>query len=73
VWGQETPDLLGFADRLAVLVHHQFALGHQVRQNVEQGATVAATVQVPTLYMVKAVMNGRADEVVDLAVTNLWR
>ena len=26
-----------------------------------------------TLYMVKAVMNGRADEVVDLAVTNLWR
>jgi len=26
-----------------------------------------------TLYMVKAVMNGRADEVLDLAVTNLWR
>jgi pyruvate dehydrogenase (quinone) len=26
-----------------------------------------------TLYMVKAVMSGRADEVVDLAVTNLWR
>jgi hypothetical protein len=23
--------------------------------------------------MVKAVMNGRADEVLDLAVTNLWR
>jgi pyruvate dehydrogenase (quinone) len=26
-----------------------------------------------TLYMVKAVMSGRADEVLDLAVTNLWR
>ena len=26
-----------------------------------------------TLYMVKAVMTGRADEVLDLAVTNLWR
>jgi pyruvate dehydrogenase (quinone) len=25
------------------------------------------------LYMVKAVMNGRADEVVDLAKSNLWR
>ena len=26
-----------------------------------------------TLYMVKAVMNGRGDEVIDLAKTNLWR
>ena len=26
-----------------------------------------------TLYMVKAVMNGRANEVLDLAATNLWR
>jgi pyruvate dehydrogenase (quinone) len=26
-----------------------------------------------TLYMVKAVMSGRADEVLDLAVSNLWR
>jgi pyruvate dehydrogenase (quinone) len=26
-----------------------------------------------TLFMVKAVMNGRANEVLDLAVTNLWR
>ncbi|MFL5163997.1 MAG: thiamine pyrophosphate-dependent enzyme, partial [Microvirga sp.] len=26
-----------------------------------------------TLYMVKAVLNGRADEVYDLARTNLWR
>lgn len=25
-----------------------------------------------TLYMVKAVMSGRADEVIDLARTNLW-
>jgi pyruvate dehydrogenase (quinone) len=26
-----------------------------------------------TLYMVKAVIGGRADEVVDLAKTNVWR
>ena len=26
-----------------------------------------------TLYMVKAVMNGRGDELIDLARTNLWR
>jgi pyruvate dehydrogenase (quinone) len=26
-----------------------------------------------TVFMVKAVMNGRANEVLDLAVTNLWR
>ena len=26
-----------------------------------------------TLYMVKAVMSGRADEVIDLAKTNVWR
>ena len=26
-----------------------------------------------TLYMIKAVMNGRTDEVLDLASTNLWR
>jgi pyruvate dehydrogenase (quinone) len=26
-----------------------------------------------TLFMVKAVMNGRANEVLDLAMTNLWR
>jgi pyruvate dehydrogenase (quinone) len=26
-----------------------------------------------TLYMMKAVIGGRADEVIDLAKTNLWR
>jgi pyruvate dehydrogenase (quinone) len=26
-----------------------------------------------SLYMLKAVMNGRTDEVIDLAKTNLWR
>jgi pyruvate dehydrogenase (quinone) len=26
-----------------------------------------------TLYMVKAIISGRADEIVDLAKTNLWR
>ena len=26
-----------------------------------------------SLYMVKAIMNGRTDEVIDLAKTDLWR
>ena len=26
-----------------------------------------------TLYMMKAVINGRSDKIVDLAKTNLWR
>jgi pyruvate dehydrogenase (quinone) len=26
-----------------------------------------------TLYMLKAVMSGRTDELIDLAETNLWR
>jgi len=26
-----------------------------------------------TLYMVRAVMSGRGDELIDLARTNLWR
>jgi pyruvate dehydrogenase (quinone) len=26
-----------------------------------------------TLYMVRAVVNGRGDELIDLARTNLWR
>jgi pyruvate dehydrogenase (quinone) len=26
-----------------------------------------------SLYMVKAILNGRMDEVIDLAKTNLWR
>jgi pyruvate dehydrogenase (quinone) len=26
-----------------------------------------------TLYMLKAIISGRADELVDLAQTNLWR
>jgi pyruvate dehydrogenase (quinone) len=26
-----------------------------------------------TMYMAKAVMNGRADQVLDLAASNLWR
>jgi pyruvate dehydrogenase (quinone) len=26
-----------------------------------------------TLYMVKAILSGRGDEVIDLARTNLWR
>ena len=37
------------------------------------GLTDAMRRQGLTLYMVKAVMNGRGDEVIDLARSNLWR
>jgi thiamine pyrophosphate-dependent acetolactate synthase large subunit-like protein len=37
------------------------------------GLTDAMRRQSLTLYMVKAVMNGRGDEVIDLARSNLWR
>ena len=44
--------------------------------DVEAGIKAAAiTLEMAegfTLYMVKAVMNGRGDELVDLAVSNLW-
>jgi len=33
----------------------------------------AAGVKGFTLYMVKAVMSGRGDELIDLARSNLWR
>ena len=35
--------------------------------------SVSRWLKASTLYMLKAVMSGRADEVLDLAVTNLWR
>jgi thiamine pyrophosphate-dependent acetolactate synthase large subunit-like protein len=37
------------------------------------GLTEAMRRQGLTLYMVKAVMNGRGDEVIALARSNLWR
>ena len=44
--------------------------------HVRHEEVAAVTVEMAkgfTLYMVKAIMNGRADEIVDLASTNLWR
>jgi len=36
-------------------------------------AVTAAMAKGFSLYMVKAILNGRTDEVIDLASTNLWR
>jgi pyruvate dehydrogenase (quinone) len=48
----------------AVVNRQELAIPPKVTTEMAQGFT---------LYMVKAVMNGRADEVVELARTNLWR
>jgi hypothetical protein len=38
-----------------------------------RGAAGRAICTSSTVYMVKAIMNGRTDEIVDLAKSNLWR
>jgi pyruvate dehydrogenase (quinone) len=48
----------------AVVNRQELAIPPKVTAEMAQGFT---------LYMAKAVMNGRTDEVLDLAVTNLWR
>jgi pyruvate dehydrogenase (quinone) len=47
---------------------------HVARQELAMPPTVtAAMAKGFTLYMLKAVLNGQADEVLELARTNLWR
>ena len=48
----------------AVVNRHELSIPPKVTADMAKGFT---------LYMAKAVMNGRASEVVDLARTNLWR
>ncbi len=60
----------------AALSHNGPALVDAVVARTELAMPPAITVEMAkgfTLYMIKAVMNGRADEVIDLAATNLWR
>jgi pyruvate dehydrogenase (quinone) len=60
----------------AALAHEGPVVVDAVVNRTELAMPPAITVEMAkgfTLYMVKAVMNGRADEVIDLARTNLWR
>jgi pyruvate dehydrogenase (quinone) len=63
----------GIADALA---HDGPVLVDAVVNRAELAMPPSVTVEMAkgfTLYMVKAILSGRADEIVDLASTNLWR
>ena len=60
----------------AALAHQGPVLVDAVVNRTELAMPPSVTLEMTkgfTLYMVKAVMSGRADEIVDLAKTNLWR
>jgi pyruvate dehydrogenase (quinone) len=60
----------------AALAHDGPVLIDAVVNRTELAMPPAVTMEMAkgfTLYMVKAVMNGRADEIIDLARSNLWR
>src|SRR5215468_10300863 len=60
----------------AALNHNGPALVDAVVSRTELAMPPAVTLEMAkgfTLYMVKAVMSGRGDELIDLARTNLWR
>ena len=60
----------------AALAHNGPVLVDAVVNRTELAIPPAITAEMAkgfTLYMVKAVMSGRGDELIDLAKTNLWR
>ncbi|MEA2780926.1 MAG: hypothetical protein QOK29_2470, partial [Rhodospirillaceae bacterium] len=60
----------------AALAHDGPVLIDAVVNRTELAMPPAITTEMAkgfTLYMVKAVLSGRADEIIDLARTNLWR
>jgi pyruvate dehydrogenase (quinone) len=60
----------------AALAHDGPVLIDAVVSRTELAMPPSVTVEMAkgfTLYMMKAIMNGRADELIDLAKTNLWR
>ena len=60
----------------AALAHNGPVLIDAVVNRTELAMPPAVTLEMAkgfTLYMVRAVMNGRGDELIDLARTNLWR
>jgi pyruvate dehydrogenase (quinone) len=71
----EDPGALG--DGIAAaLAHDGPVLVDAVANRTELAMPPSITLEMAegfSLYMVTALMNGRADEIVDLAKTNLWR
>jgi pyruvate dehydrogenase (quinone) len=60
----------------AALAHDDPVLVDAVVNRTELAMPPSITIEMAkgfSLYMVRAIMNGRADEVIDLAKTNLWR
>jgi len=60
----------------AALAHDGPVLVDAVVNRMELAMPPSITVDMAkgfTLYMLKAIISGRADELVDLAKTNLWR
>jgi pyruvate dehydrogenase (quinone) len=60
----------------AALAHEGPVLVDAVVNRTELAAPPSITLEMAkgfTLYMVKAIMSGRGDELIDLAKTNLWR
>jgi pyruvate dehydrogenase (quinone) len=71
----ETPDQVEGGIK-AAFAHNGPVLVDAVVNRAELVMPPAITAEMAkgfTLFMVKAVLNGQADEVIDLAVTNLWR
>ncbi|MBV8568364.1 MAG: ubiquinone-dependent pyruvate dehydrogenase [Methylobacteriaceae bacterium] len=75
--GIRLEDPAGVDDGIAAaLAHDGPALIDAVVNRTELAMPPSITVEMAkgfTLYMVKAIMNGRTDELIDLAKTNLWR
>jgi pyruvate dehydrogenase (quinone) len=60
----------------AALAHDGPVLIDAVVNRTELAMPPSITVEMAkgfSLYMVKAIINGRSDEIIDLAKTNLWR
>jgi pyruvate dehydrogenase (quinone) len=75
IYGIVGDSLNGMTDAIA-FAHDGRVLIDAVVNRAERVMPPAITVEMAkgfSLYMVKAVPNGRVDEVVDLAKTNLWR
>jgi len=74
IWIEDPGDVeAGIA---AVLARNAPVLVDAVVSRTELAMPPAVTVEMAkgfTLYMMKAVMSGRGDEIIDLAKTNLWR
>ncbi len=60
----------------AALAHDGPVVVDAVVNRTELAMPPAVTIEMAkgfSLYMVRAILNGRADEVIDLAASNLWR